>query len=259
MDIIAHRGASHDAPENTLAAARLGWQQGAEAVEIDVHLTRDKRLGVIHDDNTRRTAGLDRKVSDQTLEQLCQLDAGAWKGKQWAGEKIPSIDDLLAAIPPGQRLVIEVKEGPAAIPVLAQAVQRSGRKTNELVIIGFDFDAMKAAREAFPDIPVLWLANFDDRQQADRPQPTIEELIQKAVAARFDGLNLSYKWPINGPFVKKVKDAGLKLYVWTVDDAEVARELVAAGVDGITTNRPRWLRERINGLIPPNPAKDANE
>ena len=147
------------------------------------------------------------------------------------------LEELLAAIPPGKRLVIEVKDGPSAIPVLAQAVQRSGRRTNELVIIGFDFDAMKAAREAFPDIPVLWLASFDDQQQADRSTPTLEELIPKAVAARFDGLNLSYKWPINGPFVRKVKDAGLKLYVWTVDDAEVARELVAAGVDGITTDR----------------------
>jgi len=245
MDIIAHRGASHEAPENTLAAFKLGWHQGADAVELDVHLTRDGQLVVIHDDNTKRIAGLDRKVADQTLTELRALDAGKWKGKEWTGEKIPVLDEVLAAIPEGKRLVIEVKEGPEAIPPLAEAFKRSGRKPAEIVIIGFSFDAMKAARQQFLDTQVYWLASFDAKKQAAGEAPTLEELIQKSVEARFDGLNLSYKWPINGPFVKKVKDAGLKLYVWTVDDPALAKELVAAGVDGITTNRPGWMREKL--------------
>ena len=245
MDIIAHRGASHDAPENTLAAFKLGWQQGADAVELDVHLTRDGQLAVIHDDNTRRVAGLGKKVAEQTLTELRALDVGKWKGKLWFGEKIPVLGEALAAIPEGKRLVIEVKEGPEAVPALSDAFKRSGRAPSEIVVIGFSFEAMKAARKEFPDTTVYWLAGFDARKQAAGEEPILEELIRRAVDARFDGLNLSYKWPINGPFVKKVKDAGLKLYVWTVDDPALARELAAAGVDGITTNRPGWLRGKL--------------
>jgi len=245
VDIIAHRGASHDAPENTMAAFKLGWQQGADAVELDVHLTRDGRLAVIHDDNTKRVAGLGKKVAEQTLAELRALDAGKWKGKEWIGEKIPALDEVLTAIPAGKRLVIEVKEGPEAVPPLSDAFKRSGRKPSEIVIIGFSFETMKAARKEFPDTPVYWLAGFDARKQAAGEEPTLEELIRKAVDARFDGLNLSYKWPINGPFAKKVKDAGLELYVWTVDDLALTKELAAAGVDGITTNRPGWLRQKL--------------
>jgi glycerophosphoryl diester phosphodiesterase len=245
VDIIAHRGASHDAPENTLAAVKLGWQQGADAVEIDIHSTKDGQIVAIHDDNTRRAAGVDKKVAAQTLAELRTLDAGRWKGKQWAGEKIPTLDEVLAAIPVGKRLVIEVKGGLEDVPSLAKAFKQSGRKPDEIVIIGFSFEAMKTAREELPETQVYWLASFDGKKQGIGEAPTLEELIRKAVAARFDGLNLSYKWPINAPFVKKVKGAGLKLCVWTVDDPALAKELAAAGVDGITTNRPGWLREKL--------------
>jgi glycerophosphoryl diester phosphodiesterase len=71
-------------------------------------------------------------------------------------------------------------------------------------------------------------------------------LITRCKEARLEGLNLNFRWPINKDFVAKVKTAGLKLFVWTVDDPAVARELVAAGVDGITTNRPKWLRQQLN-------------
>src|SRR4051794_20206839 len=103
MQIIAHRGASHDAPENTLAAVRLAWAQHADAVEIDVHLTRDGRLAVIHDPDTQRTAGIPQLVTETTLADLQRLDAGAWKGASFAGEKIPALEDVFALVPAGKR------------------------------------------------------------------------------------------------------------------------------------------------------------
>src|SRR5580698_8356847 len=102
MEIIAHRGSSFEAPENTLAAVNLAWRQRADAVEIDVHLSRDGRLVVIHDSNTRRTTGVNRKVARQTLAELHALDAGRWKGLTWLGEKIPSLEEVLASVPPGK-------------------------------------------------------------------------------------------------------------------------------------------------------------
>src|SRR5256886_17013132 len=87
VEIIAHRGASHDAPENTLAAIRLAWQQQADAVEVDVQLSKDGKLVVIHDDNTKRSGRFARKVNALTLDELRKLDVGRWKGNRWAGEK----------------------------------------------------------------------------------------------------------------------------------------------------------------------------
>src|SRR5580704_14008797 len=88
---VAHRGASFDAPENTLAAVNLAWRQRADAVEIDVHLSRDGQLVVIHDYNTRRTTGVNRLVARQTLAELRALDAGRWKGLEWLDETIPTL------------------------------------------------------------------------------------------------------------------------------------------------------------------------
>src|SRR5256885_16112584 len=107
MEIIAHRGASHDAPENTLAAVQLAWQQNADAVEVDVRMSKDGQLVVIHDDNTRRTGKAARKVSDQTLAELRWLDVGGWKGRQWSGERSTTLEEVMAAVPHRRRLFVE--------------------------------------------------------------------------------------------------------------------------------------------------------
>ena len=99
VEIIAHRGASHDAPENTLAAVRLGWKRNADAVEVDVYLSKDGKIVVIHDENTKRTTGHDGLVHKMTWAQLRQLDAGSWKNKKFKGEPIPLLSHLLETIP----------------------------------------------------------------------------------------------------------------------------------------------------------------
>ena len=106
VEIIAHRGASHDAPENTLESVRLGWEQGADAVEVDVYLSKDGHIVVHHDDTTKKLAGVDRKVVAQTLAELQRLDVGAWKGAKWKGVRIPRLDDVLASIPEGRRMSV---------------------------------------------------------------------------------------------------------------------------------------------------------
>src|SRR4051794_3938882 len=100
VEVIAHRGASHDAPENTLAAIKLAWQQEADAAEFDLHLSRDGKLVVIHDADTRRVAGVDKRVAEQTLAELRRLDVGAWKGPRFAGERIATLEEVLATVPP---------------------------------------------------------------------------------------------------------------------------------------------------------------
>jgi glycerophosphoryl diester phosphodiesterase len=244
VEIIGHRGASHDAPENTLASFRLGWEQKADADELDIYLSKDGQVPVIHDATTKRTTGVDRKVSESTMDELRALDAGTWKEARWAGEKIPTLAEALATIPDGKRMFIEIKCGPEVLPALQRVMKESGKKAEQLVIIGFGYDTMKKAREVFPQAPIYWICGYKE-DKATGKFPEIDEIIAKAKEARLDGLDLHYKFPIDAAFVGKVKAAGLKLYTWTVDDPAVAKKLVEAGVDGITTDRPGWLREQL--------------
>jgi glycerophosphoryl diester phosphodiesterase len=239
VEIIAHRGASYDAPENTVAAARLGWEQGADAVEIDIHAS-PIGLIVIHDHTTNRTTGQSLHVDQLTEDQRLACDAGAWKGARFAGEKIPLLEDVVAAMPPGGRLVIEVKT-PGTFPRLPEILKNSGRDPGRFIIIAFDPEIAADAKLALPGSKVLRLASYEPRE----PALHIDELIRVSREAGLDGLNLSRKWPIDAALVRKVHDAGLLFYVWTVDDPGDARRFKEAGVDGITTNRPGWLREQL--------------
>ena len=109
--IIAHRGESYDAPENTLASINLAWQRNDDAVEVDVHLTKDNRIVVIHDPNTKRITGQNKKIKNSTLTELQTLDFGSWKAEKWKDEKIPTIDEVLQTVPVNKKIIIEIKSG----------------------------------------------------------------------------------------------------------------------------------------------------
>lgn len=239
IEIIGHRGASHDAPENTLASFRLAWAQGADANELDLRLTRDGQIAVFHDATTQRTAGLDRPVVAQTLAELQTLDAGSWKGAAWAGEKIPSLAEVLATVPVGKRLYLEIKCGVEVLPVLEQVIAEARKEPEQLALIGFNLETMTAAKRRLPGHDTYWVV------ECQEPPPPLESLILQARAAGMNGLDLQGTFPIKRAFVAQVKAAGLKLCTWTVDDVPTAKRLMDAGVDGITTNRPGWLREQL--------------
>ena len=245
---FAHRGGKSHAPENTLAAVQLAWQQHADAVEVDVRISRDGQLVVIHDDNTRRTGKAARKVSDETLAELRSLDVGRWKGRQWSGERIPTLEEVMAAVPLGRRLFVEFKAGPDAIPELSRIARRSGRPPARIVAISFSLEMVKQLKAEMPGLEACWISSFRRYWKPARWSPGAGELIAAAHKAGLDGVDLDARGPINAIFVRKLKRAGLKVYVWTVDSAVKARKLAAAGVDGITTNRPGWLRQKLDEL-----------
>jgi glycerophosphoryl diester phosphodiesterase len=240
VEFIGHRGASHDAPENTLAAFRLGWQQ-TEACELDIHLTQDGQIVVSHDSTTLRTTGVELKIAERALAELRALDAGKWKGPSWAGEKLPTLAEVLALQPDRKRLFIEIKCGAEILPELGRVLRAAGKRPGQIVLIGFKLATLQQAKKLFPDTPVLLLAGL----KKNTPPPQLADLIAKARAAGLDGLDLDYRLPIDATWVKTALEAKLQFYVWTVDDPTVAQKLVAAGVKGITTNRPQWLREQL--------------
>lgn len=235
--IIAHRGASNDAPENTRAAVRLAWERGAPAVEIDVHLSRDGNVVVIHDASTRRVAGVDRPVAEQTLAELRALDAGRWKGERWAGERIPLLSEVLTTVPEGGRLVIEVKSGPATLPGVQRALIETRTPPGSAEIITFDIETARQARLLWPDRRVLGLAAVRKEQQSAPSDVWLTPLLSTARELRLDGLDFGVFPGLDRDAVQRVKSAGLLCYVWTVNDPAEARRLAAAGVDAITTDR----------------------
>ncbi len=244
VQIIAHRGASYDAPENTVSAFKLGYAQKADGVELDIYLTSDGKIAVLHDGDTLRISGVSNRVDRTSFEGLRKLEVGQW-GKwtnQAYSEKIPALEEVLPLIPDGKRLFIEIKCGPEILPGLERVLQRGGRTPAQTVLIGFNYDTMRLAKARFPHLECAWLASGNKKKEF----PPIDELIEKAKAAHFDGLDLEQGFPIDAGFVAKVHAAGLKLYTWTVDDPAVARKEIAAGVDGITTNRPEWLRKQLS-------------
>lgn len=243
VEIIAHRGASFEAPENTLPAFKLGFEL-ADAVELDIYLSKDGVPVVLHDASTKRTAGLDKPVAEQTVAELKALDAGTWKAASWAGTRIPTLAEVIALVPEGKRLFIEIKCGPEVIPALEKVVQDSGKTPKQLALIAFNLETLKQAKLKLPALPAYWVVAHKDDKKTGKP-PTIEDLIAKAKAGGLDGLDLESKFPIDEAFVAKVHAAGLKLCTWTVDDSAVALKEKAAGVDGITTNKPRELRKAL--------------
>lgn len=244
VEFIAHRGESADAPENTLAAFRLAWERKVSAIELDVHLTRDGALIVSHDADTFRTTGVRKLIKDSTAAELRDLGAGKWKGEKWESEKLPTLTEALATIPKNGRCLIEVKVGPEAIPALVADIRASRKKPEQLPIISFNADTIAEAKRRLPKHKAYFLASFR-RNLMGTWEPGVDALIQKAREIKADGLNLSFNGPIDADFVAKVKEAGLGMYVWTVDDPEVARRMVASGVDGITSNRAALLRDAL--------------
>jgi glycerophosphoryl diester phosphodiesterase len=244
-EIIAHRGSSHLAPENTLASLRLGWQE-TTTCELDIHPTLDGKLLVIHDDSTQRTTGINFKVAEHPLSELQQLDAGSFKGAEWKGEKLPSLADALAAMPADKRLYIEIKAGPAVIPELARVIRASG-KEGQLLLHSFNSSACVEARKALPGIPVYLLMVSRQNLITGLWSPSLDEVLLQAKQAGLAGLGFNPTAFLNAATAQRIHAAGLKLNVWTVDRVDEARQLMALGVDGLITNRPGWLKAQLAG------------
>jgi len=241
VEIIAHRGASYLAPENTMASVMLGWEKGAD-VEVDVYLTKDNKIVAIHDKTTKRTAVTDVNVAETTSDELRKLDVGSFKSEEYAGEQIPFLADIVETIPPGQKLFIEIKCGQEILPHLRELLTQSG-KMSRIVIIGFDLATVTMSKEMI-DVPTYRLKGTEKTEDTEEWIPHDPQLVQTAKEKGLDGLDVHYAG-VTKEFVDAVKASDQKLYVWTVDDPEEAIRLVKLGVDGITTNRPAWLREQL--------------
>jgi glycerophosphoryl diester phosphodiesterase len=243
--IIGHRGASREAPENTLESFRLAWKQGADGIEADFRLTADGQIVCMHDETTVRTTGVGLSVADTTLKELRRLDAGHWMGTPWSGAVIPTIDEVLAAIPKDTWFFIEIKSGPEIITPLKKVLQESGLSPERIRLLSFSADLIAELKYRMPDWHACWLYDYRHILLNHIWHPSRERIIDTLKSSGAVGLASANRAFLDRDLVQKIKDLGKEIHVWTVDRLPAAQHLCALGVDSIMTNRPGWLRRQL--------------
>ncbi len=241
--IVAHRGASFDAPENTLAAFDLAWAQGSDGVEGDFYLTRDEEIVCIHDRGTKRTTGVEKSVEDSTLAELRELEYGSWKGKKWKGEKIPTFKDVFKSVPEGSLFVIELKSKAKIVPFLASQLKSLDTGKIRLLIISFDRATIAACHAQIPDVRAHWLTSFKKDRKSGVYQPSAEEIAKVVNESGAAGVGMNgNRQVIDEMFIKQLNECGCKeFHVWTIDQIKDAAYFKDLGAFGITTNKPALI------------------
>jgi glycerophosphoryl diester phosphodiesterase len=231
---IAHRGASGSFPENTVSAFRAAIDAGADMCELDVQLSRDGAVVVIHDDTVERTTDGKGEVAELTLAELKRLDAGAkFKGGPFKGAQIPTLDEVFAVISGKCGLNIELKAGGLEHQV-AQIMQ-ARNALGDSIVSSFNWEYLKKIQQLHFNIRVGLLAE-------EKPV----DLMMNAVAMRAYSINPRWDM-VTADLCKAAHERGLKLYTWTVDADSRMRSLIESGVDGIMTNYPERLRTVVGG------------
>ncbi len=243
--LIGHRGASREAPENTLAAFRLAWQQGADGIEADFQLTRDGRVVCLHDAGTGRTAGIEIAVAEASFDELRRLDVGSWKGAHWQGERIPSLEEVLARLPAGKMFLIELKSGPEIIAPLRQILTDACVPSEQLRILAFDAALLAGIKNALPGIRTCLNVDYSWSLRTRSWNPSRAEIQATLELNDIGGLSSQAHALLNAQFVVALQNSGKEVHVWTVDSTRAAGHYRDMGVDSIMTNRPGWLRSRL--------------
>lgn len=247
MKIIAHRGESFDTPENSLSAICLAWRRGIEAVEIDVRLSADNKVVVIHDKHTGRVGNKKLVVKKSALPKLKSVDIGRKKAEKYKGETIPTLLEVLETVPVASKLIIEVKCGEEIISPLTQNLKTSKLSDAQIEIMAFDFEVISEIKRKAPNYKALWLIDLDYYLPYWLIRVNPKKIIKKVINRNLDGVNLWAGKIINRSFVNAIKSEGLLVYVWTVNDLNEAQKVIDCGVDAITTNRAAWLTKQLVG------------
>jgi glycerophosphoryl diester phosphodiesterase len=238
--IWAHRGASAAAPENTMAAFRAAETSGADGIELDVHLSRDGVPVVIHDETVDRTTDGRGRIAALPLAQLRQFDAGIWFSPAFAGEPVPTLEEVFAWAADRLRLNVEIKAVPAGLAVieLLRAYPQA-----RVLISSFDHTLLESLRLRVPDLPLAFLVDSRFWGRA----------IRRAAGCRAESVHPRYDL-LSRPLMAACRRHGLAVHCWTVDRPDVCNSLRRLGATGIFTNDPaliiRHLR-RAEGEIAP--------
>lgn len=226
---VGHRGAKGHAPENTLSSFAIAAGMGVNIVETDAHLSKDGQIVLIHDHTVNRTTNGQGYVKDMTLAELKRLDAGSWYDQRFAGERIPTLDELLVWARDRVAVAIEIKNGPIYYPGIAEKVSAALRRhdmTRQAILISFDHLVLREAKALAPEIltGILYVGGLADPVGAAR-------------AAGADALHPHWAY-VTADLVRTAHVAGLAISAWNPNDLPTLRMLSELGVDSVGTDYP---------------------
>ncbi len=231
--VCAHRGASAYAPENTLAAMRKAMELGADMAELDVQQTADDHLVLMHDDRLNRTTSGRGLLWQKSLAELRQLDAGGWFDPHFAGEPIPTLEEVMALVRGKMQLNIEVKMHGHERDIVRLVIDTIRRNdfAAHCIVTSFDHAFIDSLKARAPDLRAGYIL--------------VPELFHDAIfTAPLEVLSVHHEM-VDSTFVARAHANGKEIHVWTVNDRKTMRKMLALGVDAIITNYPDRAREVV--------------
>lgn len=235
--VVAHRGASGYAPENTLAAMKKGIEMKAEMSELDVQETADGEIIVLHDGSLKRTSGVDKNIWETNYADLKGLDVGSWFSEEYKGEPIPTFQEVIDLVKGKMKINIELKANKHE-KMLAERTLKIVEENNfldQVIFTSFKFDEIRKIRALNKNAKVGYIFS---------KLPKNVDVFKEDV----DLLSAKYKI-VDVEFIKKAKIAGMEVAVWTVNKPEDMKRMIEIGVDAIITNYPDVLAKVIEGKM----------
>ena len=234
--IIAHRGASGSAPENTIPAILKAIKDGANYIEIDVHQTLDNKIIAIHDYSVDRTTNGEGDIGELTYSEIVQMDAGKWFSDEFEGTKVPLLKELIDIMPDSVKLIIEVKGDSSDYPNIEKNIVnivKAAEAQNKVVLKSFDEDVLAKFKSLAPEIPRILVYVF-----GFCVMETDVQFLQH------------YEMFLTESFVNTAHEEGYKVIAWGVQSKSNMEQVLSYGVDGIETDHPdllvKLLKEKAN-------------
>jgi glycerophosphoryl diester phosphodiesterase len=241
--IVAHRGASKQAPENTLPAFELAWKQGADAIEADFRLSKDGHIVCIHDANTKKTGDKNLIIANSTLSELKKIDVGSFKGEQFKGTRIPTIEEVFATIPKGKKIFIEIKSGPETVDPLLKAIKQSSLQPEQIAIIVFKEKILLDVKKHAPHLYTSWLCSLK-KDKRGKMKPSLESILKTIKTCQIDGFSSSYN-QLNQEIIQTLQKQGTDCHVWTINDPRHAKKFINWKINSITTDLPDKIKLEV--------------
>lgn len=251
---IAHRGASGHAPEHTMESYRLGEEMNGDYIEIDLQMTKDGTLIAMHDEDVSRTSHQEGLVSDLTIEEIKQLDVGSWFNERFphlANSKftnltVPTLDEIVTEFGTSANYYIETKqpnENPGMTNELIRVLQEhdlinQNVREGQVIIQSFSEESLKEIHKLEPSLPIIQLISYTKKAKISMQE--LENIREYAV-----GIGVNYKH-LSQKYIQQVRDAGLLIHPYTVNEKSKMKQLIDWGVTGMFTNYPDRLDEVIN-------------
>lgn len=240
--VIAHRGASAEAPENTLAAYSRAMELGVIAAETDIRHTRDRQVVAFHDVDLSRTTDGEGLLPMLTLAEVQALDAGSWMDERFTGERVPELGELLDRVRGRMVLCIEIKSGLGIEYQVRDALDERHQRSGA-VIFSFDGDKVALSKALMPDVPAVWLPPRDRTTGQ-----YLSGFRGSARAIHADGLAFNHEY-VEAAQVDRAHEADLPVFLYAIDEEDDVLRALELGADGIITNVP----DRVEAMLAATP------